>query len=225
MSGIIAVYGLVISVLIAGQVKPPPDQNTSLYEYVHHIPTQNWPDLVRSWILTEDIQRIHALGSRAVGWARRRSCRVYNRDCGRCGMPFFLPCPQCLFILYTLLCLVSNRFILFCRVCVPTCSNREFTSEWYSFWFSAKFSVFTGKFLPSKMGQGPFNNRETVWSSGWFWTRRAEIPEFWLCVWYNTLPGMSVGCWSIPSSLIVRVKGCISVELVITRLNVYYNPV
>ena len=89
MSGIIAVYGLVISVLIAGQVKPPPDQNTSLYEYVHHIPTQNWPDLVRSWILTEDIQRIHALGSRAVCWARRRSCRVYNRDCGRCGMPFF----------------------------------------------------------------------------------------------------------------------------------------
>lgn len=35
MSGIIAVYGLVISVLIAGQVKPPPEQNTSLYQYVH----------------------------------------------------------------------------------------------------------------------------------------------------------------------------------------------
>ena len=34
MSGIIAVYGLVIAVLIAGDLAPPPTQNTSLYTYV-----------------------------------------------------------------------------------------------------------------------------------------------------------------------------------------------
>lgn len=34
MSGIIAVYGLVIAVLIAGDMQPPPLQNTSLYTYV-----------------------------------------------------------------------------------------------------------------------------------------------------------------------------------------------
>lgn len=34
MSGIIAVYGLVIAVLIAGAMNPPPTQNISLYTYV-----------------------------------------------------------------------------------------------------------------------------------------------------------------------------------------------
>lgn len=35
MSGIIAVYGLVIAVLIAGDMQPPASgQNTSLYTYV-----------------------------------------------------------------------------------------------------------------------------------------------------------------------------------------------
>ena len=33
MSGIIAVYGLVIAVLIAGDLAPPPTQNMSLYTY------------------------------------------------------------------------------------------------------------------------------------------------------------------------------------------------
>lgn len=34
MSGIIAVYALVISVLIAGDMGPPPQQNYSLFTYV-----------------------------------------------------------------------------------------------------------------------------------------------------------------------------------------------
>jgi V-type H+-transporting ATPase proteolipid subunit len=34
MSGIIAVYGLVVAVLIANAMNPPPGQNTSLYTYV-----------------------------------------------------------------------------------------------------------------------------------------------------------------------------------------------
>lgn len=34
MSGIIAVYGLVIAVLIAGAVQPPPSAHLSLYTYV-----------------------------------------------------------------------------------------------------------------------------------------------------------------------------------------------
>lgn len=34
MSGIIAVYGLVIAVLISGAMNPPPSQNISLYTYV-----------------------------------------------------------------------------------------------------------------------------------------------------------------------------------------------
>ena len=34
MSGIIAVYGLVISVLIAGDMDPPPNKHMSLYTYV-----------------------------------------------------------------------------------------------------------------------------------------------------------------------------------------------
>jgi hypothetical protein len=34
MSGIIAVYGLVIAVLIAGDMAPPPTQNMSLYTSV-----------------------------------------------------------------------------------------------------------------------------------------------------------------------------------------------
>lgn len=34
MSGIIAVYGLVIAVLIAGDMAPPPTQHMSLYTYV-----------------------------------------------------------------------------------------------------------------------------------------------------------------------------------------------
>lgn len=33
MSGIIAVYSLVIAVLIAGDMAPPPDQNYALYTY------------------------------------------------------------------------------------------------------------------------------------------------------------------------------------------------
>ena len=33
MSGIIAVYSLVIAVLIAGDMAPPPDQNYDLFEY------------------------------------------------------------------------------------------------------------------------------------------------------------------------------------------------
>ncbi|KAE8152026.1 vacuolar ATPase proteolipid subunit C [Aspergillus avenaceus] len=37
MSGIIAVYGLVIAVLIAQDVQPPPTQNTSLYTGFMHL--------------------------------------------------------------------------------------------------------------------------------------------------------------------------------------------
>lgn len=33
MSGIIAVYSLVIAVLIAGDINPPPDQHYSLFKY------------------------------------------------------------------------------------------------------------------------------------------------------------------------------------------------
>ena len=36
MAGIIAVYSLVISVLIAGDLEPPPGQNYSLFKYVYH---------------------------------------------------------------------------------------------------------------------------------------------------------------------------------------------
>jgi len=35
MSGIIAVYSLVIAVLIAGDMGPPPEQNYSLFKYAH----------------------------------------------------------------------------------------------------------------------------------------------------------------------------------------------
>lgn len=34
MAGIIAVYSLVIAVLIAGDINPPPSQNYSLYKFV-----------------------------------------------------------------------------------------------------------------------------------------------------------------------------------------------
>lgn len=34
MAGIIAVYSLVIAVLIAGDLEPPPGQNYSLFKYV-----------------------------------------------------------------------------------------------------------------------------------------------------------------------------------------------
>ncbi|KAH8701826.1 vacuolar ATPase proteolipid subunit C [Talaromyces proteolyticus] len=37
MSGIIAVYGLVIAVLISGALNPPPQQNTSLYTSFMHL--------------------------------------------------------------------------------------------------------------------------------------------------------------------------------------------
>lgn len=37
MAGIIAVYSLVISVLIAGDLAPPPDQNYSLFKYVCYV--------------------------------------------------------------------------------------------------------------------------------------------------------------------------------------------
>lgn len=37
MSGIIAVYALVVSVLIAGSMKPPPDVNYSLYNGCMHL--------------------------------------------------------------------------------------------------------------------------------------------------------------------------------------------
>jgi F0F1-type ATP synthase membrane subunit c/vacuolar-type H+-ATPase subunit K len=37
MSGIIAVYGLVIAVLIAGDMAPPPTQNMSLYTGFMHL--------------------------------------------------------------------------------------------------------------------------------------------------------------------------------------------
>lgn len=36
MAGIIAVYSLVIAVLIAGDMGPPPDQNYSLFRYAPH---------------------------------------------------------------------------------------------------------------------------------------------------------------------------------------------
>ena len=42
MSGIIAVYGLVVAVLIANAMNPPPDQNTSLYTYVSEFITSIW---------------------------------------------------------------------------------------------------------------------------------------------------------------------------------------
>jgi len=37
MAGIIAVYSLVISVLIAGDLEPPPGQSYSLFKYVIHV--------------------------------------------------------------------------------------------------------------------------------------------------------------------------------------------
>lgn len=37
MSGILAVYALVISVLIASDIKPPPDSNYSLYNGIMHM--------------------------------------------------------------------------------------------------------------------------------------------------------------------------------------------
>jgi V-type H+-transporting ATPase proteolipid subunit len=37
MSGIIAVYSLVIAVLIAGDMGPPPQQNYSLFKYAYHL--------------------------------------------------------------------------------------------------------------------------------------------------------------------------------------------
>ena len=36
MAGIIAVYSLVIAVLIAGDLEPPPGQNYSLFKYVRY---------------------------------------------------------------------------------------------------------------------------------------------------------------------------------------------
>jgi F0F1-type ATP synthase membrane subunit c/vacuolar-type H+-ATPase subunit K len=37
MSGILAVYSLVISVLIASDIRPPPDKNYSLYNGIMHM--------------------------------------------------------------------------------------------------------------------------------------------------------------------------------------------
>lgn len=37
MSGILAVYALVISVLIASDIRPPPDKNYSLYNGIMHM--------------------------------------------------------------------------------------------------------------------------------------------------------------------------------------------
>ena len=47
MSGIIAVYSLVIAVLIAGDMQPPSVQNYSLFKYVYHHITSHYTHLSR----------------------------------------------------------------------------------------------------------------------------------------------------------------------------------
>lgn len=80
MSGIIAVYGLVIAVLIAQAVGPT--TNMSLYTYVEKVEGRKVGQ-------ADNAQRLHALGCRNVRWSYRCSCWVYDRSCGRCGTDMF----------------------------------------------------------------------------------------------------------------------------------------
>lgn len=87
MSGIIAVYGLVIAVLIAGDLAPPPTQNTSLYTYVR---------LQSQYVGYVDIdgfiQGIYASGFGTVGWSGRCGSGLYYWDCRGRGKQLHIPC-------------------------------------------------------------------------------------------------------------------------------------
>ena len=62
MSGIIAVYSLVIAVLIAGDMQPPSVQNYSLFKYVYHHITLHPPFTTRDGAKRDERQWLERRG-------------------------------------------------------------------------------------------------------------------------------------------------------------------
>ena len=111
MAGIIAVYSLVIAVLIAGDMNPPPQQNYVLYKSVPLFSQGTKKGLTHmQWFL--------ASCGRTVGWSHWASGRIYDWDRGRFSESF--PCT------ITRKKLTKDR-----RASEHTCSSREYLWAWF----------------------------------------------------------------------------------------------
>lgn len=82
MSGIIAVYALVVAVLIAGDMGPPPTQNYSLFKY--DFPTQATGIEISAWA-NKRYQWIHASCLWTICWLDWSRGWIRNRDRRRYG--------------------------------------------------------------------------------------------------------------------------------------------
>lgn len=115
MAGIIAVYSLVISVLIAGDLSPPPKKNYSLYRYVRRGILHIILDLT-----TRYPQRVHASGCWSFSWPQWACGRLCDWHCRRHGQ---LP----------LVHVWGTLHIDDIREYDLICSNQEYSLAWYSY--------------------------------------------------------------------------------------------